>query len=108
MPENQIVAGDSVELKQLVSAPINPGEPGSRMELANGILPPSTAYGEADKMGINGFIAQYIMLPLQTSIPLSLTIDIEMKGEPNCRTYQVKVPVPDGELNRVTLTCLKR
>lgn len=94
----QIAAGDSIELKQLISALITPSEPGSSMDLATGTIPPSTTYGKADKMGINGFTAQYIMLPLRTTVPLSLTLDIEMKGESNYRTYSVEIPVPDGEL----------
>lgn len=94
----QIVAGEGIELKQLVSALITPSAPGGSMELATGNIPPATTYGKADKMGINGFLAQYIMLPLQTSSPLSLTLDIQMEGESNYRTYSVEVPVPNGEL----------
>lgn len=68
------------------------------MDLVTGTIPPATTLDSPDKMGINGFLAQYIMLPLKISTPLSLTMDVMVNGENTLRTYTVDVPVPGGEL----------
>lgn len=94
----QVTAGSGLSLDKLVSATITPAEPGASMNIATGTIPPATTYGKADKMGINGFLAQYIMLPLQTSAPMTLTLELLINGETTSRTYEVQVPVPNGEL----------
>lgn len=94
----EIAAGNDMVLNKLVSAMITPSKPGASMDIATGIIPPSTSYGEADKMGINGFLAQYIMLPLQTTAPMMLVLEVMVNGETDSRTYEVQVPLPNGEL----------
>lgn len=94
----EITAGNDIVLNKLVSAMITPSKLGASMDIATGIIPPSTSYGEADKMGINGFLAQYIMLPLQTTTPMTLTLEVKVNGEMDARTYEVEVPLPNGEL----------
>lgn len=96
----EVTAGDSLKLDRLVSATITPPEPGESMDLQSGIIPPASTYGPADKMGINGFLAQYIMLPLKTDTPMLLTLEIMANGETSSRTYNVKVQLPDGELKQ--------
>ena len=68
------------------------------MTLSTGVIPPATSYDKPDKMGINGFLAQYIMLPLQTNDPMTLTLEVETDGNNNSKTYSVQIPVPSGEL----------
>ncbi len=94
----QVTAGTGLKLEKLVSAMITPPQPGGRMNIGTGEIPPATTYGTADKMGINGMLAQYIMLPLQTDTPLTLTLELLIEGETDSRDYEVKVPVPDGQL----------
>lgn len=94
----QVTAGTDLTLRQLVSAMITPPQPGARMNIATGEIPPATTYGPADKMGINGMLAQYIMLPLQTDTPLTLTLEVVVEGETDSRHYEVQVPLPDGRL----------
>lgn len=93
-----VTAGTGLTLDKLVSATITPPAPGARMEISTGEIPPATTFGKADKMGVNGLLAQYIMLPLQTDMPLTLTLELLVDGETDSRSYEVKVPVPDGEL----------
>lgn len=94
----EITEGDSIQLNKLVSAMITPPESGASMELATGVIPPATKLDIPDRMGINGTITQYIMLPLKISTPMSLTLEVMVNGENTSRTYTVDVPVPDGEL----------
>lgn len=94
----RITAGTGVTLDKLVSALITPTEPGASMDITTGTIPAASTYGKADKMGINGFLAQYIMLPLQTDTPMTLTLELMLNGETASRKYEVPVPVPDGEL----------
>lgn len=94
----EVIEGDSIKLDKLISAMITPPLPGASMDLLSGIIPPATTYDRADKMGINGSLAQYIMLPLKTDSPMTLTLDVMVNGERNPRTYNVSVPVPSGEL----------
>lgn len=96
----EVEAGAGVTLNQLVFAHITAPASGARMDLSTGVIPPTTSYetGPADKMGINGFLAQYIMLPLKTTTPMQASFDVIVNGETSARTYSVAVPVPDGEL----------
>lgn len=93
-----VTAGAGIQLNRLLFATITPPEPGARMDLSTGTIPPAKTYGKMDKMGINGFTAQYIMLPLQTDMPMSLFLEVQADGESGTRTYTVDVPVPDGML----------
>lgn len=94
----EVSAGDNMVLNRLLSALITPPSTGASMDLATGIIPASDTYGKADKMGINGFLAQYTMLPLQTDTPMTLTLELAVNGESAPRTYEVSVPLPNGEL----------
>ena len=94
----EIEAGQGLVLNKLLSATITPPEPGETMQLATGIISPATTYDRPDKMGINGFTAQYIMLPLQTDVPMKLTLEVMADDEQSSRTYNAEVPLPDGEL----------
>ena len=105
-PERQegiYFARDLSEIRKIIenqrsNATITPPEPGASMDLATGTIPPATTFDRPDKMGINGFLAQYIMLPLETSEPMSLTLEVMANGESASRIYTVDVPVPDGTL----------
>lgn len=95
-----ISAGSGIKLDKLVSATITPTHPGATMDIITGKITPSTAaaYTEPVSMGINGFIAQYIMLPLKSDAPMSLSLQILADGETTPRTYTVDVPIPNGQL----------
>lgn len=94
----EISDGDGITLNKLLSATITPPLPGASMDLATGTIPPTSTYDRADKMGINGSLAQYTMLPLTTTTPMTLTIEVFVNSETASRTYSVSVPVPNGEL----------
>lgn len=94
----EVTEGDGVQLNKLLSATITPPKPGASMDLATGAISPATALDIPDKMGINGFLAQYVMLPLEASTPMSLTMELVVNGENSSQTYTVDVPVPNGEL----------
>lgn len=94
----EVSAGEDITLNKLVSALLTPPAPGASMELATGLIPPASTYGKADKMGINGWLAQYTMLPLKTDSPMVLTLEVLVNGESSSRTYEVSVPLPNGEL----------
>lgn len=94
----EISDGEGIKLDKLLSATITPPLPGASMDLATGTIPPASTYDRYDKMGINGLLAQYIMLPLKTTDPMTLTIQVLVNGETTSRTYSVSVPVQDGEL----------
>ena len=38
------------------------------------------------------------MLPLKIDQPMKLVLKLHANGEPDVKTYEVDVPVPDGEL----------
>lgn len=96
----EVGAGDGIKLDQLVAAHISAPSQGAQMDLMTGVIPPATSYinGAPDKMGINGTLAQYIMLPLKTTTPMHASFTVKVNGESDPRTYTVDVPVPDGEL----------
>lgn len=94
----KISAGDGIKLDKLVSATITPALTGATMDMITGKITPSTSYAVPANMGMNGFTAQYIMLPLKTDTPMTLTLQILADSENTPRTYSVDVPVPDGEL----------
>ena len=69
------------------------------MDLTTGVITPATEYGTTPvSMGVNGLTAQYTMLPLQTSSPMTLTLSINLNYDPTPHQYSVDVPVPDGGL----------
>ena len=94
----EISTDPSLKLDQLVSATITPSTPGATMNLSNGSITPASSYAAPVRMGINGALAQYIMLPLSTTTPMKLVLNVLVNGETAARTYSVDVPVPDGEL----------
>lgn len=94
----EVSVGAALKLDKLVSATITPSEAAQSMYLNTGEIPPADDYDPAAAMGINGFTAQYIMLPLQTDLPMKLTLEVMVNGETSSRTYDVDVPVPSGEL----------
>lgn len=96
----KISAGSGIKLDKLVSATITPTNPGATMDMITGEITSSTTYSTGTvNMGVNGFTAQYIMLPLKTSAAMPLTLQVLADGENTPRTYNVNVPLPDGELS---------
>lgn len=95
----EISAGQGVTINQLALAHIKPPVEGATMDLTTGIIPPATSYQTTvSKLGINGNLAQYTILPIKTDNPLWASFDVIINGESTSRTYEVEVPLPDGEL----------
>lgn len=93
-----ISAGAGLKLDKLVSATITPSQPGATMDLITGTIPFASAYDAPIVMGVNAFTAQYIMLPLRHTQPMSLVLQILADGETTPRTYTTDVPLPDSQL----------
>ena len=95
----EIDHGDGMYVQDIVSATITASRPGAQMNLSTGVIPPATEYDTTPaQMGVNGLKLQYTMLPLQTDQPMKLVLNIHANGEPDVKTYEVDVPVPDGAL----------
>ncbi|MEG2370681.1 MAG: fimbrillin family protein [Alistipes sp.] len=95
----ELVAGEDVVLNQLALAHLYASTDGAQMRLSSGVIPSVASYQTTvSKMGINGFLAQYIMLPVKTDLPLSVSFDVRINSEITARTFAVDVPLPDGEL----------
>lgn len=93
-----IAAGTSITLNRIVSASITPPYPGARMDLSTGIINSEINYDQATPMGINGFTVQYIMLPVKSSDPMTLTLELLVNGESSSRTYTTDLDPPSSIL----------
>lgn len=93
-----IAAGEGLDLDKVVSATLTPSLSGSKMNLLNGKIIPATEYDLPTRMGINQFTMQLIMLPLETTKPMSLVLKVLADGETTPRTYTASIPVPNGQL----------
>ena len=93
-----VTAGANITLNKIVSATITPTQSGAKMDLSTGIIHSSTEYGKAADMGVNEFTIQYIMLPLKSSAPMTLTLNILVNGENTPRTYTAPIAPPNDNL----------
>lgn len=93
-----ITAGTNITLDKVVSATITPTQPGATMDLSTGIIPSATGFDKATDMGINEFTLQYIMLPVKTSAPMTLNLQLMVNGESNARTYTTSIVPPNNIL----------
>ena len=82
-----ITGGENITLNKILSATITPPKPGAIMDLSTGIISSEVSYDKAADMGINDFTVQYIMLPVKSSSPMTLTLELMVNGESFSRTY---------------------
>ena len=75
----ELTGGEGITINQLVSAMITPPVVGATMDLGT-------------------LTAQYIMLPIRHTAPMTLTLEISADNENSTRTYTSQIPLPDGEL----------
>ena len=68
------------------------------MDLSTGIITSETTYDKAAIMGINDFTVQYTMLPVKSSLPMTLTLELLVNGESFSRTYNTTITPPDNIL----------
>lgn len=95
----EVSNGSGVNKSQLAGGTITPSKPGAQLDLFEGVIPVATEYDTTiSKMGVNANVAQCIMLPLQTTTPMTATFDIYVNEDITPRTYTVSVPIPDGIL----------
>lgn len=95
----EVTGGTGITINEILFANISAPAPGAIMNLATGVIPPAATYDtRRDKMGINGMLVQYIVLPLKTTVPMQADFEVRVNGESGTRTYQVEIPVPDGQL----------
>lgn len=74
-----IAGGENITLNKILSATITPPKPGAIMDLSTGIITSEVSYDKAADMGINDFTVQYIMLPVESSSPMTLTLGADGK-----------------------------
>ena len=60
---------------------------------------PTRSYDKAADMGINDFTVQYIMLPVKSSSPMTLTLELMVNGESFSRTYTTPLTPPNNLLS---------
>lgn len=95
----EIEEGPGIKINEIVGVDIIPAAEGARINLLTGVIPPTTSYGTDFKpMGLNGAIAQYIMLPIKTNVKMQGHFKARVNDEPATRTYIVDIPIPNGEL----------
>lgn len=93
-----INGGENITLNKIISATITPTKPGSIMDLSTGIISSGTGFDSPTAMGINDFTIQYIMLPLKSSDPMTLTMELLVNGENTARTYTTTITPPNNNL----------
>ena len=93
-----ITGGENITLNKVLSATITPTKPGAFMDLSTGIISSEVSYDKPANMGINDFTVQYIMLPLKSSDPMALTMELMVNGESFSRTYNTTITPPDNIL----------
>lgn len=94
-----IAGGENITLNKIISATITPPKPGAFMDLSTGLISSETSYDKATSMGINDFTLQYIMLPVKSSDPMTLTLEILVNGENTPRTYVSSITPPNSLLS---------
>ena len=90
--------GANITLNKIISASITPPKPGAVMDLSTGIITSETTYDKAAIMGINDFTVQYTMLPVKSSLPMTLTLELLVNGESFSRTYTTPLTPPNSLL----------
>ncbi|MDD3036666.1 fimbrillin family protein [Bacteroides sp.] len=93
-----INGGENITLNKIISATITPTKPGSIMDLSTGIISSGIGFDSPVAMGINDFTIQYIMLPLKSSDPITLTMELLVNGENIARTYTTSITPPNSNL----------
>lgn len=94
-----VTEGTNITLNKILSATVTPPKPGATMNLATGVIAPESTYTQPALMGITDFTVQYIMLPVRSTSPMTLTFEVLVNGENSARTYVSKLSLPDGELS---------
>ena len=95
---NSKSGGANITLNKIISASITPPKPGAVMDLSTGIITSETTYDKAAIMGINDFTVQYTMLPVKSSLPMTLTLELLVNGESFSRTYTTPLTPPNSLL----------
>lgn len=91
-----LAAGENITLNKIVSATITPPKPGAIMDLSTGIISSETTYAPAVPMGVTGFTVQYTMLPVKSSEPMTLTLELMVNGESTSRLYSSPFNPPNN------------
>ena len=94
-----IAGGENITLNKILSATITPPKPGAIMDLSTGIITSEVSYDKTADMGINDFTVQYIMLPVKSSSPMTLTLELMVNGENFSRTYTTPLTPPNNLLS---------
>lgn len=94
-----IAGGENITLNKIISATITPPKPGAIMDLSTGIISSEVILANPVNMGINDFTVQYIMLPVKSTSPLTLKLELMVNGESFSRTYTTPLAPPDNLLS---------
>ena len=92
-----VVAGNNIYLGTVQSVQVTPSQTGNKLDMFTGVIPPATTISEQHiDMHINKTMAQVIMVPLQSSDSLKVTIVAEVDAVNNYSTFYCKIPVYPG------------
>ncbi|MGL5785738.1 MAG: fimbrillin family protein [Bacteroidales bacterium] len=91
----KLVSGKGITIDSLSAATITPSAPGATMSLATGVITPATSLSSAPvAMGVSALVAQYTMLPVNSTTQAKATFTIFINGETASRNYQVSFALP--------------
>lgn len=93
-----VTGGESITLNKILSATITPPRSGATMDLSTGLINSAVRYTNAVAMGITGFTIQYIMLPVKSSSPMTLTLELLVNDESSSRVYTTPLTPPNSIL----------
>lgn len=96
----EVNEGNGITIDSLVAITTIAPEEGARMNLLTGVIPPATdnQTGFVNSMGINGMIAQSILLPITNWNYMAFMLQATVNGETQPRTFGGQVPIPNGQL----------
>ena len=94
-----IVEGENIYLGDIKSIKMTYSVPTNYLNIQTGIIKPSTSIS-TDFMNVPfaGYTGQIVMVPLQSSDSLLVSIDAEVHSVGNYKTYTAKIPLNNNEL----------
>lgn len=96
----EVNEGNGITIDSLVAITTMAPEEGARMDLLTGVIPPATdnQIGFVNSMGINGMLAQTIVLPIANWNSMAFMLQAIVNGETQPRTFGGEVPIPNNQL----------
>lgn len=95
----RLKAGTGVRLDSVIWASFHPTKEGGRMHLIDGSIEPAHEFSKQEaRFILSGNLALATVLPIQTDHSLTVRYLLLLNNELTPREYDVKIPLPKGEL----------